>query len=135
VIKITRVEHVGLAVNDSSSAASFYKLLGLHVHATEELPDAGLKVAMLPVGESELELLEPVRPDSTVARFLARRGEGIHHLALTVEDIEGAVRELLEAGVRMIDSAPRPGAAGKMVAFVHPESTHGVLIELVGETQ
>jgi methylmalonyl-CoA/ethylmalonyl-CoA epimerase len=134
MIKIKRVEHVGLAVNDCSSAASFYELLGLKVHCTEEVPDGGLKVAMLPVGESELELLEPVQPDSTVAKFLAKRGEGIHHLALRVEDIDGAVRELLEAGVKMIDETPRPGAGGKMVAFVHPGATHGVLLELVGET-
>jgi methylmalonyl-CoA/ethylmalonyl-CoA epimerase len=134
VIKIKRVEHVGLAVNDSSTAASFYELLGLKVHCTEEVVDAGLKVAMLPVGESELELLEPLRPDSTVAKFLAKRGEGIHHLALCVEDIDAAVKELIGAGVRMIDTAPRPGAGGKMVAFIHPEATHGVLIELVGET-
>ena len=134
MIKTKRVEHIGLAVNDCASAASFYGLLGLKVHCTEDLPDGGLKVAMLPVGESELELLQPVQPDSTVAKFLAKRGEGIHHLALCVEDIDAAVQELLDAGVRMIDKAPRPGAGGKMVAFVHPEATHGVLLELVGDT-
>lgn len=131
MIKVKRVEHVGLAVNDCSSVASFYALLGLNVSCTEDAPEGGLKVAMLPVGESELELLEPTQPDSTVAKYLAKRGEGIHHIAFAVEDIDGAVAELLEARVRMIDQAPRPGAGGKRVAFVHPAATHGVLLELV----
>ena len=133
MIKIKRVEHVGLAVNDCSSVASFYSLLGLNISCTEDVPEGSLKVAMLPVGESELELLEPTQPDSTVAKFLLRRGEGIHHLALAVDHIDDAVKELQKAGVRMIDRAPRPGANGKMVAFIHPEATHGVLIELVGD--
>jgi methylmalonyl-CoA/ethylmalonyl-CoA epimerase len=133
VIKVKRVEHVGLAVNSCSEAADFYRLLGIGAGGTEELPKMGLKVAMLPIGESEIELLEPTSPEATVAKFLEKRGEGIHHLALCVEDIAGAVKELQANGIRMIDKAPRPGAGGKMVAFVHPQSTHGVLLELVGD--
>ncbi|MHB1161517.1 MAG: methylmalonyl-CoA epimerase [Chloroflexota bacterium] len=133
-MKVKRVEHVGVAVRDCSDAASFYRLLGLEVGGTEDIPERALKVAMLPVGEGEIELLEPTTPDGTVAKFIEKRGEGIHHLALCVEDIEAAVKELLAAGVRMIDQAPRPGAGGTMVAFVHPDAANGVLIELVGET-
>lgn len=131
MIHVKRVEHVGLAVNSCSDAAAFYKLLGIETGSTEELPESGLKVAMLPIGEGQIEMLEPTGPEGTVARFLEKRGEGIHHLALCVEDIGEAVNELMAAGVRMIDKAPRPGANGKTVAFVHPEATHGVLIELV----
>lgn len=131
MIKIRRVEHVGVAVNSYGEAATFYGLLGLKVHSTEDVVASGLKVAMLPVGESEIELLEPASPDSTVAKFLEKKGEGIHHIALCVEDIHGAVKELIAGGVRMIDETPRPGAGGKLVAFVHPAAAHGVLIELV----
>lgn len=131
MIKIKRVEHVGVAVHDCSKASAFYNLLGMRIECMEDLSASSLKVAMLPVGEGQIELLEPTSPDNTVAKFLERRGEGIHHLALCVEDIDGAVKELLGAGVRMIDKAPRSGAGGKLVAFVHPEASNGVLIELV----
>lgn len=131
MIKVKRVEHVGLAVNNCSEAATFYRLLGIETGCTEDLPESALKVAMLPIGEGQIELLEPTGPEGTVAKFLEKRGEGIHHLALCVDDLGGAVKELMAAGVRMIDKSPRPGANGKMVAFVHPEATHGVLLELV----
>ncbi len=133
MIKVKRIEHVGVAVKSCSDAASFYSVLGLEAAHTEDLPDGGLRVAMLPVGGSSIELLEPTTPDATVAKFLEKRGEGIHHLAVCVENIDGAVQELLAAGVRMIDKAPRPGAGGTRVAFVHPAAAHGVLIELVEE--
>ena len=131
MIRVKRIEHIGLAVNSLSEAAAFYQLLGIETGSIEELPESALTVAMLPIGESQIELLEPTGPQATVAKFLERRGEGIHHLALCVENIEEAVRELTQAGIRMIDKTPRPGANGKLVAFVHPESTHGVLLELV----
>ena len=131
MIRVKRIEHIGVAVNSCSEAAAFYRLMGIETSSTEELPESALTVAMLPIGESQIELLEPTGPQATVAKFLEKRGEGIHHLALCVEDIEEAVRELTQAGIRMIDKTPRPGANGKMVAFVHPESTHGVLLELV----
>jgi len=130
VIKVNKIEHVGVAVRNCSAASSFYQLLGLKVDCTEEVGDS-LKVAMLGVGDSQIEMLEPTNPDGTVAKFLEKRGEGIHHLALCVEDLDGAVKELLAAGVRMIDQAPRPGSSGSMVAFVHPSATNGVLVELV----
>ena len=133
MINVKRIDHVGVAVKDCAKAASAYSLLGLKVHQTEEIPERALKVAMLPVGGSEIELLEPTSADGTVAKFLEKRGQGIHHLALTVENLDEAVKELLDAGVRMIDQTPRPGAGGTRVAFVHPEATHGVLIELVEE--
>ncbi|MGE5618751.1 MAG: methylmalonyl-CoA epimerase [Sphingomonadaceae bacterium] len=134
MIKVKRVEHIGVAVRNCTSAASFYQLLGLKLGCTEDIPERALKVAMLPVGESEIELLEPTTADGTVAKFIEKRGEGIHHLALCVEDIDGAVKELLAAGVRMIDQTPRSGAGGTRVAFVHPAAANGVLIELVEET-
>ncbi len=133
MIRVKRIEHIGLAVSSCSDAAAFYRLLGIETGHTEELPDSALKVAMLPIGDDQIELLEPTGPQATVAKFLEKRGEGIHHLALCVEDIGEAVRELTAAGIRMIDKAPRPGANGTMVAFVHPEATHGVLLELVQE--
>ncbi|HEX2922999.1 MAG TPA: methylmalonyl-CoA epimerase [Chloroflexota bacterium] len=130
MIKVLKIEHIGVAVKSRSESAAFFKLLGLKVEGEENV-GTDLKVAMLGVGESEIELLEPANPDATVAKFIEKRGEGIHHLALTVEDLDGAVKELLAAGVRMIDKAPRPGAGGSMVAFVHPAAAKGVLIELV----
>lgn len=130
MIKVQKIEHIGVAVKSCSQATSFYKLLGLNVDCEENV-GSDLKVAMLGVGNSEIELLEPANPDATVAKFLEKRGEGIHHLALCVEDLDGAVKELLAAGVRMIDKAPRPGAGGTMVAFVHPAAANGVLVELV----
>ncbi|HEX2988760.1 MAG TPA: methylmalonyl-CoA epimerase [Chloroflexota bacterium] len=129
-MKVLKIEHIGVAVKSSSESAAFYKLLGLEVEGEENV-GSDLKVAMLGVGESEIELLEPATPEATVAKFIEKRGEGIHHLALSVEDLDGAVKELLAAGVRMIDQAPRPGAGGTMVAFVHPSAAKGVLIELV----
>ena len=133
MIKIKRVDHVGIAVKDTVEALPFYRLLELQVAATEDLSARGLKIAFLPAGECKVELLEPTRPDSTVGKFLEKRGEGIHHIAFAVEDIDGAVKELLAAGVQMIDQAPRPGGGGHRVAFIHPDSAHGVLVELVGE--
>ncbi len=133
MIKPKRIEHVGVAVRNNSDAAAFYKLLGMKVGYTEDIEERGLKVAMLPVGDSQIELLEPTSAEGTVAKFLDKRGEGIHHIAICVEDIAAAVKELTESGVRMIDKEPRPGAEGKMVAFIHPAAANGVLIELVGE--
>jgi len=133
MIKIKRVDHVGIAVKDTVEALPFYRLLDLQVTATEDLSARGLKIAFLPAGECKVELLEPTKPDSTVGKFIEKRGEGIHHIAFAVEDIDGAVKELQAAGIEMIDQAPRPGGGGHRVAFIHPSSAHGVLVELVGE--
>lgn len=131
MIKVNRVDHVGIAVKSTEGALPFYDLLGLRVTAAEDLSHRGLKIAFLPAGECKLELLEPTRPDSTVGKHVEEQGEGIHHICLAVEDIDGAVKQLIEAGVRMIDQAPRPGGGGHRVAFVHPDSTRGVLLELL----
>ncbi len=130
MIEVKRVDHVAVAVKAISDLLPFYGLLGLRAAGVEEVPQQGVRVALLPAGEGQIELLEPTATDGAVAAFLERRGEGIHHLCLAVEDLEGAIQQLLEAGVEMIDRTPRPGAQGRRVAFIHPRSTHGVLIEL-----
>ncbi len=108
----------------------FAEALGLPVREREQVEEQEVKVSMHPVGESRIELLEPTDPQSPVARFLNKRGEGIHHLCLEVEDLEAALQELKSRGVRLIDEVPRLGAGHVKIAFLHPESTHGILIEL-----
>lgn len=126
-----RIHHVGIAVFDlDEAAARFGVLLGLERGARYELPEFGVKALFLPLGESSLELLEPVGEASTVRRFLEKRGEGLHHICFEVEDIDEALAEFVASGARLIDEKPRPGAGGHLVAFVHPKSAHGVLVEL-----
>jgi methylmalonyl-CoA/ethylmalonyl-CoA epimerase len=105
--------------------------LGLSIAETEEVASQKVRVAMLPVGESRIELLEPTTDDSPISKFLARRGPGVHHVAFNVPDIRAALADLKAKGTRLIDEEPRPGAGGCLVAFIHPSSTGGVLIELV----
>ncbi|MOA52332.1 Glyoxalase/Bleomycin resistance protein/Dioxygenase superfamily protein [compost metagenome] len=105
-------------------------MLGLELHEIEEVEDQKVRTAVFPVGESRIELLEPTSPDSPVAKFLEKRGEGIHHVALGVQDVAAALARLKAEGARLIDEAPRKGAGGAMIAFVHPKSTGGVLLEL-----
>ena len=125
------ISHVGVAVKDLESRVAFYRdILGLELIHEEVVADQKVRAAMLRLGESTLELLSPTDETSPVAKFLAKRGEGIHHLALSVTDIEARLEELAAAGVRLIDRSPRAGAHGKKVAFIHPESTGGVLLEL-----
>lgn len=127
---MVKIDHIGIAVRDIESALRFYtEILGLPVGGREELPDRALKIAFVPTGDSKLELLEPTGPESTVAKFLDTRGEGIHHLAFTVEDIEDALRRAQASGYSLIDQVPREGAGGVRVAFLHPKGTNGVLIE------
>lgn len=126
-----KVEHIGIAVRSIESALKTYEAgLGLSVRHVEEVAQQKTRVAMLPVGESKLELLEGTSPDSPIARFIERRGEGLHHLCLEVEDIERALERMKKAGIRLIDEVPRKGAGGCLVAFIHPNATGGVLIEL-----
>jgi LAO/AO transport system kinase len=126
-----KIHHVGIAVRNLDEASiRFGGLLGLREGARYELPEFGVKVLFLPVGDSNLELLEPLGQGSTVASFLARRGEGVHHVCFEVDDIEKSLAEFAAQGARLIDEKPRPGAGGHLVAFVHPKSTHGVLVEL-----
>ncbi len=109
---------------------AFYRGLGLELDGTETVEDQGVAVAFLPVGEARIELLEPVSEDTPVGRFLARRGEGLHHICYEVEDLAAKLEELRSLGARVLDGYPRRGAEGKLVAFLHPASANGVLVEL-----
>ncbi len=127
-----KLDHIGIATNQLSESLSIWRdALGLPVDSTEEVTDQGVRIAMLPIGETHIELLEPLTPDSPVGKFLTKRGPGIHHLAVEVKDIRAALADLAERGVRLIDREPRTGAGGCLVAFIHPSSTNGVLLELV----
>ncbi len=128
---IHRIDHVAIVVNDIEAALRVYRdALGLRLSQVQTIPDQDVKVAFLPAGDSEIELLEPINPDSGVARFLARRGEGMHHICLEVDDLDATLAELAAQGVELIDRAPRAGAHGR-IAFIHPKGSHGVLIELL----
>ncbi|HEX8458248.1 MAG TPA: methylmalonyl-CoA epimerase [Pyrinomonadaceae bacterium] len=130
-----KIEHIGIATHGIEEALKFWRdALGLQVVETEEVAEQGVRVAMLPVGEPRVELLEPTSDASPVAKFLQKRGEGIHHIAVRVEDIRASLARLKEAGARLIDETPRVGAGGCLVAFVHPTSAGGVLLELVEHT-
>lgn len=128
---VRKIDHVGIAVKNLEEAIKTYKALGLEVSEIEEVEEQRVRVAMLPVGESRIELLEATSPDSAIARFIERRGEGIHHLAINVSNIDEALKNAKDSGLTLIDEKPRMGAGGKKVAFVHPKSTHGVLLEFV----
>ena len=129
---LTRIDHLGIAVTDLDEALALYGgAFALVTHHREVLEDQGVEAVALQLGESVIELLRPIRDDSPVARFLAERGPGIHHVAYLVDDIEAALAALREAGVRLIDETPRTGLGGTKIAFVHPKSTFGVLSELV----
>jgi len=127
-----KIDHIGIATRGIDEAsASWLSALGLSAIETEEVADQKVRVAMLPLGESRIELLEGTAPDSPISRFIEKRGPGIHHLAVNVDDIYSALAGLKEGGVRLIDTEPRIGAGGCLVAFVHPSSMGGVLLELV----
>jgi methylmalonyl-CoA/ethylmalonyl-CoA epimerase len=127
----TKIQHLGVAVGSIDEALAFWRDgLGLELKEIEVVEDQGVRVAMLPIGESRIELLEATGEDTPVGRFVAKRGAGMHHLCVEVEDISGKLSELKARGVRLIDEQPRIGAGGALVAFVHPASTGGVLIEL-----
>jgi len=125
-----KVHHIAIAVNSIADALPAFDALGLTVTHTEEVAAQGVRAAILPVGETWVELVEPTNPASTVARFLQRQGEGIHHICLEVDDLDAALARLKERGLRLVDEKPRQGVGGARVAFVHPSSTHGALIEL-----
>jgi methylmalonyl-CoA/ethylmalonyl-CoA epimerase len=127
-----KIEHIGIATPRLDDALRFWRdALGLEVTHTEVVEEQGVRVAMLPVGEPRVELLEPTGPASPVAKFLEKRGPGIHHIAVRVPDIRAALARLKESGARLIDEHPRVGAEGCLVAFVHPSAAGGVLLELV----
>ncbi len=123
--------HVGIAVLRLDPAIARYRALGLELDYVEDVPAAGARVAFLKAGPVHVELVEPLGPDSPVARFLERRGEGLHHLAFSSPDIAAELVRLEKLGFELVDRAPRPGARGRKVAFLQPRSAHGVLIELV----
>lgn len=125
--------HVGIAVQDLGSAIQRYTTLGLELDSMENVPAAGVRVAFLRAGPVHIELLEPTDPAGAVARFLSKRGEGLHHLAFATPDIVGELARLAKEGFELVDRVPRPGARGRQVAFLQPRSAHGVLIELVQE--
>lgn len=130
-----KIEHIGIATRSLEDALGFWRdALELEVVHSEVVEEQGVRVAMLPVGEPSIELLEPTRDDSPVAKFLEKRGTGIHHIAVGVDDIRATIARLKESGVRMIDESPRVGAGSCLVAFVHPSSSGGVLLELVEHT-
>ncbi|MGH2736137.1 MAG: methylmalonyl-CoA epimerase [Actinomycetota bacterium] len=129
---LVRIEHVALAVSDLDAAIAHYeRVWGLAVSHRERVDDQGVEEAMLPLGESHLQLLGATGPDTTVAKFLERRGEGLHHIAYEVDDLPRALEDLKAEGVELIDEQPRPGGRGHMVAFVHPKANHGLLVELI----
>jgi methylmalonyl-CoA epimerase len=127
-----KIDHLGIAVKAVADAAKMYEtVLGLKVTGTDQVDDQGVKVAMIDIGESRFELLEAIREDSPIGKFVAKRGEGLHHIAVQVDNIEASLAQLKAAGVRLIDEKPRRGAHNTRVAFIHPAGTHGVLLELV----
>ena len=127
-----KIDHIGIAVKSLTEAVKVYEdALGLKVSGYDQVDDQGVRVAMLNIGESRIELLEPTGPDSPIEKFMTKRGEGIHHIAVRVENIEQALERLKSQGVRLVDSVPRRGAHNTRTAFIHPSSTHGVLLELV----
>ncbi|HEX8707498.1 MAG TPA: methylmalonyl-CoA epimerase [Pyrinomonadaceae bacterium] len=130
-----KIEHIGIATRAIEDAIGFWRdELGLEVVHREEVEEQRVRVAMLPLGESRIELLEPTSSDSPIARFLEKRGAGIHHIAVRVDDIRATLARLKERGARLIDEQPRVGAGGCLVAFVHPSAANGVLLELVEDT-
>lgn len=126
-----KIDHLGIAVEDLEAAVQIFRdTLGLECAGEETVAEQKVKTAFFPVGESSIELLEPTDSDSPVAKFIAKRGAGIHHIALRVDDVAAAIAELTARGVRMIDSIPRDGAHGAKIAFIHPKSTPGMLVEI-----
>ena len=128
-----KLDHIGIAVTSLAEALPFYEALGLAVTGTDEVPGQGVKVAFLPVGDGQLELLEPTGPDSPIAKHIERRGPGLHHVCLRVDDIEVAMATLKAHGFRLLSDEPQPGAHGCRICFVHPKSSGGVLLELSEE--
>ncbi len=127
-----KIEHVALAVSDLEAAIEHYRSVwGLEVVHRERVEDQGVEEAMLPLGDTYLQLLAPTGPETTVGKFIARRGEGLHHIAYEVNDLESTLGELRSQGVALIDEEPRQGGRGHMVAFVHPKGNLGLLVELI----
>lgn len=128
---VNKIDHIGIAVKDLDEALNFYEnILGLKSQGTEIVQEQKVKVAFLPIGDTEVELLESTEEDGPIAKYINKNGQGVQHIAYKVDDIEKAIAEMKEKGIRMIDEKPRYGAGGAKIAFCHPKSTFGVLIEL-----
>lgn len=135
-MKLTHIEHLGIAVKSLEDAIPFYEeVLGLKCYAVEEVAEQKVKTAFFKVGQTKIELLESTDPEGPVGKFIEKRGEGVHHLAFAVESLQESLDMLAEKGVRLIDKAPRKGAEGLNIAFLHPKSTFGVLTELCEKPQ
>jgi methylmalonyl-CoA epimerase len=129
---IKKLDHIGVAVSDIDEALKFFSdALGLKCEHVEEVVEQKVKIAFIPAGDVNLELVQATESDSAIAKFIDKNGEGIQHIALKVDDIEVALKRLKEKNIELIDSIPRKGAHGSKIAFLHPKSTHGVLLELV----
>jgi len=127
---IDKIHHVGIAVRSLDEALKFYRdTLGLHVHAEDTVEDQGVRAALLTIGQSEIELLEPLSPEANMAKFIERRGEGLHHICFQTPDVDGDLEILKLKEVTLVDQASRPGLAG-MICFLHPKASRGVLVEL-----
>jgi methylmalonyl-CoA/ethylmalonyl-CoA epimerase len=128
---IKRIDHIAIAVEDMDQSLGFWeKALGLHVHAMRNVPEQAVDIAFLPIGASEVELVKPATADSGIAKWMAKRGPGIHHICFEVDDIRQTLADLAAQGMELIDKEPRSNQEGKLYAFVHPKSAGGVLIEL-----
>ena len=133
-MKVSKIDHLGIAVKSIESALGLYtQVLGLSLEGEEVIADQKVRTAFLPIGDTEVELLEATEVDGPVAKFIEKKGEGLHHIAFKVADIDAALQELAEKGVLLIDQTPRLGAGGKRIAFLHPKETFGVLVELSEE--
>ena len=129
-MNVLKIDHIGIAVKNLAESSKLYEMLGIASAGAEEVAEQKVKVCFFPVGDSEIELLESTSPDGPIAKYIEKNGEGIQHMALRVDDLEAALAELKAKGVRLIDEKPRYGAGGAKIAFVHPKSTGGILLEL-----
>ncbi len=132
-MNVTHIEHLGIAVNSLTDAVPFFeKILGVTCYGIEEVKDQKVRTAFFQVGQTKIELLESTDPEGPIGRFIEKKGEGIHHIAFAVEDIGDALRQAESLDIQLIDTVPRKGAEGLSIGFLHPKSTHGVLMELCG---
>ena len=135
-MNLKNIDHIGIAVSNLQESLSFWETsLGIELHGIEEVAEQKVRTAFLPIDDTEIELLEPTSAESSVAKFIEKRGEGLHHIAIRVDDIDAALAELKAKGIQLIDETPRNGAGGSRIAFVSPKSTHGVLLELCERKQ
>jgi len=135
-MNLTHIEHIGIAVNSIDEAKSYFEdVLGLECYAVEEVKDQKVKTAFFKIGDTKIELLEPMDNDSPVAKFIAKRGQGIHHIAFATDDVDSALKEADEKGIKLIDKKARKGAEGLQIGFLHPKFTFGTLTEFCSKSE